>query len=285
MSAFPPTDATRPTAARMARIHLRAGLVALARAELETMAGLGELDGPAVADLAEARWRSGDLAGAGEAARAHLDGGGDDPVAFVVAAEADAARGRFADARALAAAVEARADVPAEELRLLLGGRTRAPIWNDVDPPVADAQPQLPLGAPPLSEPPLSELPLDQPPVGELPAAPGPPDDAFVRAGPAADAARLGLALRQRSLGPAEALERAEAELRSLPDAARNGPIAAALHLVRGDAYRMLGREVEAGTAYRACWTALEQPAPDDAASQPLEPLASPSEPQPEEAP
>ena len=52
-----------------------------ARAALEQMAGAGTLDREALADLAETRWRSGDLEGAAEAAEAHLDARGDEPIA------------------------------------------------------------------------------------------------------------------------------------------------------------------------------------------------------------
>ena len=45
---------------------------ALARAELESSAEPGTLDESALLDLAEVRWRTGDLAGAGEAAQAAL---------------------------------------------------------------------------------------------------------------------------------------------------------------------------------------------------------------------
>ncbi|MFN8631135.1 MAG: hypothetical protein U0838_12715 [Chloroflexota bacterium] len=41
---------------------------ALARAELEALAGRGRLDDAALLDLAEVRWRTGDLGGAGDAA-------------------------------------------------------------------------------------------------------------------------------------------------------------------------------------------------------------------------
>ena len=71
-----PHTASRTAEARLARLHLRTGMLSLARAELETMAADGTLDTPALADLAEARWRSGDLPGAGDAAVAHLDAGG-----------------------------------------------------------------------------------------------------------------------------------------------------------------------------------------------------------------
>src|SRR3990172_4548278 len=111
----------RSIQARLAPLPLRTGMLALARAELETLAARGELDSTALADLAEARWRSGDLPGGGEAAVAHLDGGGAEPIALVVAAEALAARGRTADARAtaerlLAVLAGAGADPPAAPL-------------------------------------------------------------------------------------------------------------------------------------------------------------------------
>src|SRR5918996_6129212 len=77
-----PAGDTRDVDVRLARIHLRGGLLALARAELETMAGQGTLDRSALADLAEVRWRGGDLVGAGEAVQAHLDAGGDELMAL-----------------------------------------------------------------------------------------------------------------------------------------------------------------------------------------------------------
>ena len=81
-----PTDdqaaaATRSADARLARVHLRGGLLTLARATLEGMAGAGTLDRDAMADLAEVRWRSGDLEGAADAARAHQASGGEEPLA------------------------------------------------------------------------------------------------------------------------------------------------------------------------------------------------------------
>jgi hypothetical protein len=87
---------------RLARVHLRTGSLGLARAELEIMAGTGRLDREALADLAEARWRTGDLPGAARAAQAHLEQGGREPVAYVVAAEALLASGQPRDAREMA---------------------------------------------------------------------------------------------------------------------------------------------------------------------------------------
>ena len=49
--------ATRHPDLVLARLHLRLGSLALARAELETLAGQDALDGEGLVDLAEARWR------------------------------------------------------------------------------------------------------------------------------------------------------------------------------------------------------------------------------------
>jgi hypothetical protein len=75
----------RPIDLALARTHLRLGSLALARAELETLAGVGELDGAGQVDLAEARWRTGDLGRAGEAAVVALATVGDESLALVIA--------------------------------------------------------------------------------------------------------------------------------------------------------------------------------------------------------
>ena len=46
---------------RLARVHLRTGSLSLARVELEKLAGSGLLDVASMLDLAEVRWRTGDL--------------------------------------------------------------------------------------------------------------------------------------------------------------------------------------------------------------------------------
>src|SRR3954452_16669389 len=51
----PARGAKRSAEVRLARLHLRGGMLALARAELEQLAGSGGLDVDALADLAEAR--------------------------------------------------------------------------------------------------------------------------------------------------------------------------------------------------------------------------------------
>ncbi|MDR3544350.1 MAG: hypothetical protein P4L30_01110, partial [Candidatus Limnocylindrales bacterium] len=70
-----PLDAAPATARRLARLHLRTGMLRLARLELEQLAGAAALDTEGILDLAEVRWRTGDLRGAAEAAGAWLDAG------------------------------------------------------------------------------------------------------------------------------------------------------------------------------------------------------------------
>jgi len=116
---------------RVARLHLRGGTHALARAELETLAGRDGLDRDGILDLAEVRWRTGDLAGAGVAAAAWLEDGEDagapGALAHVISAEAAAARGALdaaaAHVEAAAAGLGDRATLDA----ILAGIAARAP--------------------------------------------------------------------------------------------------------------------------------------------------------------
>jgi hypothetical protein len=111
-----PAPSERPLELRLASIHLRTGVLALARAELETSAGRGELDDAALLDLAEVRWRTDDVTGAGEAAAAYFATGREDTLALVIATEATASIGRSTEARRLAARALARGDVPIDEI-------------------------------------------------------------------------------------------------------------------------------------------------------------------------
>ncbi|HEX7472121.1 MAG TPA: hypothetical protein VF323_03495 [Candidatus Limnocylindrales bacterium] len=111
---------------RMATLHLRTGSLSLARAELETMAGDGVLDDEALIDLAEVRWRTGDLPGAGEAADAYLEAGHETTMGLVIAAEAQAALGRPGEARRLADRAIGRAD---RSLDGIFAGLPRSSIW------------------------------------------------------------------------------------------------------------------------------------------------------------
>ena len=118
----------------LAHAHLRLGSLALARTELETLAGLGRLDTPGLVDLAEVRWRTGDLAGAGEAAAVALRGDEEHPVALLIAAEAAAALGRPSESRRLAARAMANAT---GSIDAIFAGMPRSAAW----PPDADEPP------------------------------------------------------------------------------------------------------------------------------------------------
>ncbi|MEZ4596897.1 MAG: hypothetical protein R3C32_08675 [Chloroflexota bacterium] len=126
--ARPVDHATTPRAtdARLARLHLRGGMIGLAQASLEQLAGVGTLDREALADLAETRWRRDDLEGAAEAAEAHLMARGDEPIARVVAAEWAANTGRILDARQLAMQVQGQVG---DGLERLFAGETRSAVW------------------------------------------------------------------------------------------------------------------------------------------------------------
>lgn len=163
----PPEPATQPGVVsviddpvvqiRLARVHLRTGSLAMARAELETLAGRGQLDRGALLDLAEVRWRTGDLHGAGEAAVSYLDEGGDDVLGFVIAAEAAALSNRLDEARRHAEkALERRtaeldpifAGMPRKAILSLPGWNAEVRLEPPVEPPVAVAPAaDLPLAA------------------------------------------------------------------------------------------------------------------------------------------
>ena len=121
----------------LAGVHLKLGSLALARAELETMAGRDALDIDGIVDLAEARWRTGDVEGAGEAAALVLDEEEGPLVALIVAAEAAAARGRPTEARRLAAKALAAANGSIDRI---FAGMPRSPAW----PPDPAAPPPAP---------------------------------------------------------------------------------------------------------------------------------------------
>jgi hypothetical protein len=125
----PPAPATtRSTDLGLARVHLRLGSLAIARAELETLAGRDALDEEGLLDLAEVRWRTGDIVGAGEAADAILrDADGRGPLlAVVIAAEASMARGRPTEARRLADQVLAADRASVDRL---FAGMPRSAVW------------------------------------------------------------------------------------------------------------------------------------------------------------
>jgi hypothetical protein len=261
----------------LARIHLLLGSLSLARTELETLAGRGSLDERAIRDLAEARWRTGDVIGAGEAATAWLEGNPDDVLGLVIAAEAQAALGRPGEARRLAGRAMERAD---GSLDPLFAGMQSSPIWP-VEPgttsgpfgvlfddlhPGPHAVPPLPTGAHGGGLRSLADRSASGAPSG--PFEPGVPaalatgpslwgDDAAgmdAAAGDVFDPTTLfhGARLALEAGRPAEAGTGLILALRAEPGlapavldllAGRGEPI---LALVRGDAQRIVGREIEA---------------------------------------
>ena len=277
----------RVIALRMARLHLRAGALALARAELEAFAGRGVLDEEALADLAEARWRTGDLAGAGEAALYSVDRGRDDLLTLVVAAEAMAQMDRADEALALANRALEAAGGPLDGV---FAGMPRSLIWPDAattpDVPDVPGVPLTPvvavLGGPPVM-PAAPAAPAAVEPPGMVPVmAPMPiadesepePDDL---ADGAAPADQLADARAQRAAAQAAAeayaggrgalahgdlataairlavsirLEPAFAQ--AVLDEIGALPADPGLALVAGDALRILGREGEALEAFHS---------------------------------
>jgi hypothetical protein len=125
-TALPGDADDRLPALDLASLHLRLGSLALARSELETFAGRGVLDATARIDLAEVRWRTGDLVGAGEVAREALAGGGEAVVALVIAAEAASALGRPSEARRLAGRALSLKGGPIDPV---FAGMPRSSVW------------------------------------------------------------------------------------------------------------------------------------------------------------
>lgn len=255
---------SRITELVLAHAHLRLGSLALARTELETLAGLGKLDTTGLIDLAEVRWRTGDLTGAGEAAAAALRSNEEDPIALLIAAEAAASLGRPSEARRLASRSMACAST---SIDVIFAGMPRSAAWPpdaDEPPPTAPTlfdrmpessrvpeRPRSGRDEPPAAKPATSAAPVtlgfwDEAATDE-PDAPVLPDPALeLEAGRAAlvagalgeAALRFGLALR---LAPALAPAVLEATA---------GARAPGLIVVRGDAYRLAGHEMEAREAY-----------------------------------
>ena len=265
----PSTGADRHPDLVLARVHLLLGSLSLARTELETLAGRGDLDDEGIRDLAEARWRTGDLGGAGEAAAAWLEGHPDDILGLVISAEAQAALGRPAEARRLAGRALERAD---GSLDPVFAGMPRSAIWP-VEPggafgpagvlfddlhPGPHAVPPLPREHPPgLASAPLglSDASADSPAHAVGPSLWG--EDSGVGTEALEDTPDPTVLFH----GARAALERGDTgdaatglilALRGSPGLApaildllsgRGEPI---LALVRGDAERIVGREVEA---------------------------------------
>ena len=246
---------------RLASVHLRTGSLELARSELESLAGRQQLDASAMLDLAEARWRTGHLVGAGEAARAYLAAGGGEALGYVIAAESSADLGRLELARSLLDRAAPRR--PGGLGSIYAGMPTRMPP-AEASVPAADV-PAAALGGP-------SALEQAHEPASST-------------AGAASSNERRGAPAEPGSAGPqpwkheagAIAAGRAELEAGHLAVAAVHLGVAlradqdsaatileaigerhdAGLELVRGYALRLLGREVEAVEAFAASASAL----------------------------
>ena len=113
---------------RFARLHLRTGSLLQARSEFEALAARGLLDVPAILELAEVRWRTGDLMGAGIAAEIYIEAGGEEALGFLVAAEAAAAEDRGVEARQRAGRALERS-VP--NLEVFFAGVPRRMSWPE----------------------------------------------------------------------------------------------------------------------------------------------------------
>jgi len=290
MTSVTPRPPSRPiragdpaTDGRLARLHLRLGQQELARAELEMLAGAGTLDSDGLLALAEARWRTGDLPGAGEAAQACLAAGRTDVLALVIAAEATAALGRPGEARRLAGQALEAADIP---LDAIFAGIPRSLIWP-ADPSEAGRPEGMLFPAPePSLRPGSGSTPggastpardatnpldrTDRPTEPHDPSAPGlwdiqggprvlggelpqPASEMAAATAALADgrygdgAVHLAIALRLASALAPAVLELIEASERRTPE----------LELVRGDAYRLVGHELEARRAYATAATGV----------------------------
>lgn len=270
----------------LARIHLRLGSLGLARAELEGLAGRNSLDEEGIRDLAEARWRTGDLPGAGEAAAAFLESHPDDVLCLVISAELQATLGRPGEARRLAGRALTKSNEPVDAV---FAGMPRSPIWP-IDPgapvePVGTLFTDLPAQAWPAigvpAERPEADLADARAPASHVPPGPGLWDahggalaaalpsaaDLLARAKAAVEAGRPG----QAAAGLALAL-RADPSL-ALPVlellAGRQEPV---LALVRGDAHRIVGHEAEAMRDYAAAVAAMDLQRSSDRAATPTDP-------------
>ena len=292
---FEPVRAAAPAVAdpameiRFARLHLRTGSLYQARSEYESLAGNNLLDMPATLGLAEVRWRTGDLPGAGSAAAAYLAAAGQGALGFLIAAEAAAAQDHVADASRHAGRALERS---VANLEVLFAGVPRRMTWPEsawtapaamkIDASSPAATPDRAATSPGMSEPPTEapegslwarteELPALEPRT-QLPAPEPHLWDGEVAAGTAA--LRAGDAL-MAALHFAVALRMTPESARAVVDGMGERRDLA-LELVRGDALRLLGNGSDAGDAYASVASVLgkpravaQAPAPEPAAPQP----------------
>jgi hypothetical protein len=244
---------------RLARVHLKTGALLMARAELEALGCRDRLDMLGRLSLAEARWRTGDLHGAGEAATAYLAVGGDEALGYLIAAEAAAAASHPVESRRL---VEAALKRKLDKLDCVFAGVRPKATWDpalwiddghDADSSLAVSQPALMVdGTQPVS-------PVEAPPAPPAPDVSGSPptadEEALVEVGsgqacleggdPMVAALHFSVALRMAP-SSAPAVLKAIGIRTDLP-----------LQIARGDALRLLGLEGDAGKAYLSVASAL----------------------------
>jgi hypothetical protein len=274
------------------------------------MAGNGTLDDDGLLDLAEVRWRTGDLPGAGEASAAFLTSGRESVLALVITAEATAALGRPGEARRLAGRALEAADGPLEPL---FAGLPRSPIWPQD--PADRAEPAgrffADVGGSSASR--ATPGALDTASTG--PAAAGDAGMAAERAGvgfggealpaslwdahlhgahphaalppPALPDGAMALDAARRALRAGDAQDavvQLGLVLRVSPGLApavldvAGSMTGAGFDLIRGDAYRLVGHEAEAQRAYASAASTLSGSAAPGHAAPPMEP-AGPSGP------
>jgi hypothetical protein len=261
-----PDGRERGSELRLARLHLRGGTYALARVELETLAGADRLDRDAVLDLAEVRWRTGDLPGAAAAAETWLaegEAGSGAPLilAHVICAEAAADGGRADEA---AAHVQAAADGLGDRrtLEAVLAGIVARAAWGwgetppsglAADPgPVAaitpGQAPAVPAAAAAATA--AAATPAPTPGAAEAPRKPAAAAAELARTGAslviaAPERAAVLLALAVRADAGA-----ADAVLAALDGTEVDPAQAASFAFVRAEALRAAGRHEEARIAY-----------------------------------
>lgn len=268
MSPRPTAPAARSPELRLVGLHVRGGSYALARAELEALAGADRLDADGILDLAEVRWRTGDLAGAAAAAGAWLGEASPEPgagsaLANAICAEAAAERGEAeASATFVDAASAGIADGPA--LATLLAGITARAQWPwpaelDPVPPVEGEDDRGPAGETAATEDASVATPPDETArAREIPLAAAAAElvasgTRLLATSPERAAVLLALALRADRAA-------AEAVIAALDAAGAPGPSGssdaassagpAALAFVRAEALRAAGRNDEARIAY-----------------------------------
>ena len=263
-----PGPPSRDVDLRLARLHLRTGSLTMARAEYESLVAAGPLDPDDLVDLAEVRWRTGDVAGAGDAAAAHLELGGGSGRALGIAAEAAAAIGRTVEAERLAVRAEQRLG---ESVADFFAGMPMRAAWP-AGPGPARAQVPLPVAQAPL---PVAQAPLPASAPAPLPVPEAPllvpeaprPASVAPAASPPEPHAELGAARRALAEGRTAAaalhfaivLRRDPGLAPTVLDAidAQAGP---AFEIVRGDAYRLVGHDADAQAAYALASATLAQP-------------------------